>query len=156
MTKTVKSWWVSDDEKFIAFSSDYEKFWRYSGLYNIQIFDIASGESVFETSDKVQYFEFVSANEFHNLTAVYIQHNSIRVLENVANSGFNDHEITYGGGEYIFNGRPDWVYEEEGVGSDNTVYFSDSGKVLAFVQFDTHDEKRMEIQTYSELNHSRE
>lgn len=36
----------------------------------------------------------------------------------------------------VFNGVPDWVYEEEVFSSNSATWFSKDGKKIAFIQFD--------------------
>jgi dipeptidyl aminopeptidase len=52
--------------------------------------------------------------------------------------------VTNNGNETIFNGIPDWAYEEEVFGSDSAVWWSPDGKKLAYLSFD-----ESEVQVYS-------
>lgn len=43
--------------------------------------------------------------------------------------------VTHDGSENIFNGKPDWVYEEEVFASDITLWWSPQGDKIAFIKF---------------------
>jgi dipeptidyl aminopeptidase len=44
--------------------------------------------------------------------------------------------ITKTGSKTVFNGVPDWVYEEEVFSADKAFWFSPDSKYLAFLSFD--------------------
>lgn len=44
--------------------------------------------------------------------------------------------ITTDGSESVFNGVPDWVYEEEVFGADFALWFSPNGEEIAFLRSD--------------------
>lgn len=43
--------------------------------------------------------------------------------------------ITTSGESYIFNGVPDWLYEEEILLTDHTMWFSPDGQYLMYITF---------------------
>ncbi|KAL1491026.1 hypothetical protein ABEB36_011684 [Hypothenemus hampei] len=52
--------------------------------------------------------------------------------------------------EFVFNGIPDWVYEEEVFGSNKALWFSDDGTKLAFVRFNDTRVEAMVVPIYGE------
>lgn len=50
----------------------------------------------------------------------------------------------------IYNGAPDWVYEEEVFGSDSTLWFSADGSHLAMASFDDTDVKEFSYHIYGD------
>lgn len=50
----------------------------------------------------------------------------------------------------IYNGIPDWVYEEEVLGSDAASWFSPDGRNLAYVRFNDEDVKEAVYEMYGE------
>uniref|UniRef100_A0A182JFB8 Venom dipeptidyl peptidase 4 n=1 Tax=Anopheles atroparvus TaxID=41427 RepID=A0A182JFB8_ANOAO len=52
----------------------------------------------------------------------------------------------------IYNGIPDWVYEEEVFGTDATLWFSPDGQRLAMASFDDRDVKEFSYHVYGSPN----
>lgn len=50
----------------------------------------------------------------------------------------------------IYNGIPDWVYEEEVLGTDAATWFSPDGKKLAFIRFDDNKVQEAVYELYGE------
>jgi dipeptidyl-peptidase-4 len=50
----------------------------------------------------------------------------------------------------IYNGIPDWVYEEEVLGTDAASWFSPNGKNLAFIRFDDREVREAVYDLYGE------
>jgi len=50
----------------------------------------------------------------------------------------------------VFNGIPDWVYEEEVIGSDHAMWFSKDGKMMAYASFNDTEVDIMPIQLYGQ------
>ena len=44
--------------------------------------------------------------------------------------------LTQDGSETVFNGVPDWVYEEEVLSSDKAVWWSPDGAAVSWLRFD--------------------
>jgi dipeptidyl aminopeptidase B len=57
--------------------------------------------------------------------------------------------ITHDGSKSIFNGVPDWVYEEEVFSGDKTTWWSPDGKRIAFLRFDETDVREYEFPIYN-------
>lgn len=53
----------------------------------------------------------------------------------------------------IYNGIPDWVYEEEVLGTDAASWFSPDGKFLAFVRFDDTEVSESVYDLYGDLQY---
>jgi len=49
----------------------------------------------------------------------------------------------------VFNGVPDWVYEEEVVETDSTLWWSPDGNTVAFLRMDEADVKDYKLQYYN-------
>lgn len=54
----------------------------------------------------------------------------------------------------ILNGIPDWVYEEEVLGSNSALWFSPNGDQLAFIQFDESPIRVINFPVYGEAGDS--
>lgn len=57
-------------------------------------------------------------------------------------------QVTRDGGANIFNGIPDWVYEEEVYSGDSVMWWSEDGKHLAFLRTDETDVQVYPLQMY--------
>jgi dipeptidyl-peptidase 4 len=63
-------------------------------------------------------------------TIAYVRNNDLYIWRDG-----NSTQITYDGSADIFNGVPDWVYEEEIFAETNTLWFSPDGRYLTFLRF---------------------
>lgn len=57
--------------------------------------------------------------------------------------------VTTDGSETVFNGVPDWVYEEEVYGTDSVLWWSPDGKSLAYLRSDETVVKNYRLQYYN-------
>lgn len=58
-------------------------------------------------------------------------------------------QVTQDGSEVVFNGVPDWVYEEEVFETDSTMWWSPDGSTVAFLRMDEADVKNYKLQYYN-------
>ncbi|CAK9800503.1 Venom dipeptidyl peptidase 4 [Anthophora quadrimaculata] len=125
---------LSADRKYLLLAIDYQKLYRHTYLAHYRIVNL---ETLAETS--------LTANDSISLqlaswaprgnALVYVSQNNIyyRPEAEVA----IEYQITNTGVfGTIYNGVPDWVYEEEVFGSNKALWFSPSGSKLAFGYFD--------------------
>ncbi|XP_075036850.1 prolyl endopeptidase FAP [Mixophyes fleayi] len=121
----------SPDRKFAYLESNYKKQWRYSYTASYHIYDVENGAFVKtnELPPKIQYISWSPVG--HKL--VYVLDNNI-YLKN--EPGQPSIQLSSDGKENeIFNGIPDWVYEEEMLGSKYALWWSPNGNFIAYVQF---------------------
>jgi dipeptidyl aminopeptidase len=136
---------VSPDLRYILFGVDRDPVWRWSSRANYWIHDL-------EHSTTVPLIPITSppstaiakwSPKGHNIA--FVQNNDL-YISTLASSSSNGTviRITRTGNETIFNGVPDWVYEEEVFSSDSATWWSPDGKKLAFLSFD-----ESEVHVYS-------
>ncbi|CAL9698624.1 unnamed protein product [Knipowitschia caucasica] len=119
---------LSADRKYVAFMSNYVKLWRHSFTASYSLYDIAL-KKIVSKLDQVQFFSFSS--EGHKVA--YVLKNDV-YIKTSPESG--PERVTYNGKENeIFNGIPDWVYEEEMFSSSQGLWWSPGGKFVAFAHF---------------------
>ena len=135
--------------KRLLITTESEMVYRRSFIANYYIYDITTA-SVIDLSQnkKFQYAEF-SPDENKVL---YVYENNIYVYDIVNNK---HQQITNDGKRnFIINGLPDWVYEEE-FGVSKAFEWSPDNKKIAFLKFDESRVKEYEFpiygQTYPEL-----
>ncbi|KAM4626104.1 prolyl endopeptidase FAP-like [Discoglossus pictus] len=145
------SYSMSPDRKFMYLESDYKKQWRYSYNASYHIYDIENGQ--FVTRNKlppnIQYIAWSPVG--HKL--VYVMDNNVYLKNEPDESSI---ALTTSGKENtIFNGIPDWVYEEEMLGSKYATWWSPSGKFIAYVQFNDAEVPDIEYTFYGEEQYPR-
>lgn len=119
---------LSADRKYVAFLSNYTKLWRHSFYATYSLYNI--NENKFGDSfHRVQFFAW--SPEGHKLA--YVQNNDVYVRTSPESAS---ERVTHSGKENeIFNGIPDWVYEEEMFSSAQGLWWSPGGKFVAYAQF---------------------
>ncbi|GAB1286368.1 Prolyl endopeptidase FAP [Apodemus speciosus] len=126
---------LSPDRQFVYLESDYSKLWRYSYTATYYIYDLQNGEFVrgYELPRPIQYLCWSPVGS----KLAYVYQNNIYLKQSPGDPPF---QITYTGRENrIFNGIPDWVYEEEMLATKYALWWSPDGKFLAYVEFNDSD-----------------
>lgn len=125
--------WPSKDFKKVLVISEQHKNWRhsYTGLY--WIFDVATqtGEPLDPENPgaRIQLASWSPQSD----AVVFTRDNNmfIRKLDSQKVT-----QITKDGGSELFNGVPDWVYEEEVFQGNSATWWSEDGKYVAFLRTD--------------------
>ncbi|XP_076230244.1 venom dipeptidyl peptidase 4 isoform X2 [Nomia melanderi] len=125
---------LSADGKYLLLAIDYQKLYRHTYLAHYRIVNLETlAETSLTANDSISLQLATWAPRGNAL--VYVHQNNIyyRPEAEVA----VDYQITDTGVfGTIYNGVPDWVYEEEVFGSNKALWFSPSGTKLAFGYFD--------------------
>ncbi|KAH9890195.1 dipeptidyl peptidase IV N-terminal region-domain-containing protein [Xylariomycetidae sp. FL2044] len=120
---------IRADLSKVLFATNYTKQYRHSYFADYSILDVESGEIVPLVDDQVgdiQYAEFAPAGD----AIAFVRGNNLFLSKNGTIS-----QITDDGSPDMFNGVPDWVYEEEIFGGRSAIWFSPDGEVLAYLSF---------------------
>lgn len=123
--------WPSKDLKKVLVMSNEQKNWRHSftGLY--WIFDVASQQveplDPAKPSDRIQLASWSPQSD----AIVFTRKNNMFLRKLSSNSV---EQITNDGGNELFYGIPDWVYEEEVFGGNCVTWWSEDGKFVAFLR----------------------
>lgn len=137
---------LSADKKYLLLALNYQKLYRHTYLAHYRIVNL---ETLTET--------ILAANEStplqlatwapRNNALIYVYQNNIYYRPEAEVP--NDYQITNTGVfGTIYNGVPDWVYEEEVFSSNKALWFSPSGNKLAFGYFDDSNTPIMTIPFY--------
>ncbi|XP_054009789.1 venom dipeptidyl peptidase 4-like isoform X2 [Hylaeus anthracinus] len=121
---------VSADRKYLLMATDYQKLYRHTYLAHYKIVNLqTSVETSLTTNDSISLQLATWAP--HGNALVYVYQNNIYYRPEAEKAV--DYQITDTGVfGTIYNGVPDWVYEEEVFGSNKALWFSPSGTKLAF------------------------
>ncbi|XP_050596155.1 venom dipeptidyl peptidase 4 isoform X3 [Bombus affinis] len=125
---------LSADRKYLLLALDYQKLYRHTYLAHYRIVNLQTlSESSLTANDSISLQLATWAPQGNALVYVYQNNIYYRPEAEVA----VDYQITDTGVfGIIYNGVPDWVYEEEVFGSNKALWFSPSGSKLAFGYFD--------------------
>ena len=130
---TVGKVWPSPDLKKVLVASDVQKNWRHSFTARYWIFDVAtqSGQALDldKPGERLQLASWSPTSD----AIVFTRSNNmfIRKLDNKKVA-----QITLDGGTELFNGVPDWVYEEEVFAENSATWWSGDGKYVAYLRTD--------------------
>ena len=140
---------VSPDQKYILFGYDRRKLWRsvsYNATY--QLYDVESQQYIESAWSKtpvsacdsnnsdnpeIQYISW--APKGHSL--VMVCHYNIWYTSDPTTSMVQVQDNLDGLENQIYNGIPEWAYEEEMLGSNNAIYWSPEGTKFLWVKFVT-------------------
>ncbi|XP_028602922.2 dipeptidyl peptidase 4 isoform X1 [Podarcis muralis] len=137
---------LSPDRKFALLRYSYEKVWRHSYNASYYIYDVSAGTlvQVNPIPEEIQYVSWAPVG--HKLA--YVWHNNIYVKTAPDALAV---QITKNGEENkIFNGIPDWVYEEEMFGTHSALWWSPNGSFLAYAEINDTGVPVIEYSFYSE------
>jgi dipeptidyl-peptidase-4 len=124
-----RQFWFNADAAQILWAVNYRKQYRYSYFANYLVQNVATGEIAPLVADQdfdVQYAVW-SPSATDN-TIAYVRGNNIFIWTNGTTT-----QVTNNGGPDLFNGVPDWVYEEEIVGQNYVMWFNDEGDKLVYL-----------------------
>ncbi|KAK6485114.1 dipeptidyl peptidase 4-like [Huso huso] len=138
-------YFVSVDRKFVCLESNYSKLWRHSYTASYSIYDL--DKKVFVEANLPQEIQYIEWSPIGHKLA-YVWKNNV-YLKSVPSA--QPVKVTTDGEENtIFNGIPDWVYEEEMFSSNNAMWWSPTGTFLAYAQFNDTEVHTIEYSFYGE------
>ncbi|KAI9274596.1 dipeptidyl peptidase IV N-terminal region-domain-containing protein [Phascolomyces articulosus] len=154
---SVSSFEISADFEYIMLWTNVTQQWRHSTRSNIYVYKVAdksvaplSEESTVESEHPIISYATWSPTGHQVL---FVMENDLYV------SDLEDtRRITFDGSETVFNGVPDWVYEEEIFSKDFTVWWSPDSTHIAYLRFNETavPEYRMPLYTASNSSYPEE
>lgn len=145
-------WWrLSPDGKFVLFRSDTRKQWRHSshGVYWIHRLQDHKTRSLHPATfkSKVPTVSYASwAPVGHQIA--FVSDNDLWVTSADFNN-VDPTQVTFDGSDVVFNGVPDWVYEEEVFASDSALWWSPKGDTIAFLRSNESEVPEFKLQYYN-------
>jgi len=135
-----------DSAKFLV-ACDYEKHWRHSTFAKYFIYDKESDQEdsfVPVYDDKALSFVEWSPSGDH---VVFVFENNVYLKQL---STLEVKQVTFDGDESIYNGKPDWIYEEEVLSSDRAIWWNDDGSYFTFLRLDDSNVPTFNLQHFFE------
>lgn len=120
---------LSADRKYVAFMSNHSKLWRHSFTASYSLYDLQTGKFLSSgMPDEVLYFSWAPVGN----KLAYVWRNNVYVKTSPQAA---PEQVTFNGADnLIYNGIPDWVYEEEMFSSNQGLWWSPGGKYVAYVE----------------------
>lgn len=123
--------WPSPDFRKVLVMSEKEHNWRHSYYGHYWIFDVESqtGQALdpMDPEGRIQLAQWSPNSDsivFTRENNMFLRRLDIRTVTRITNDG----------GEDLFYGVPDWVYEEEVFGGNSATWWSKDGKYIAFLR----------------------
>ncbi|OXB77060.1 UNVERIFIED_CONTAM: hypothetical protein H355_007707, partial [Colinus virginianus] len=137
---------LSPDQRFALLQYKYEKLWRHSYTASYHIYDFNTS-SILDNALLPNDTQYISWSPVGHKLA-YVWNNNIYIKASPIAAPV---QITDSGEENkIFNGIPDWVYEEEMFGSHSALWWSPNGNFVAYAAFNDTEVPVIEYSFYSE------
>ncbi|KAM9925612.1 hypothetical protein OXX59_003759 [Metschnikowia pulcherrima] len=139
---------ASPDLKKAILKTDTTKGWRHSSTALYWVLDVASGDiaPLYNANDKLSVTSWAPTSD----AIAFVYKNDVYVKDLAAGTVAR---VTKDGSENVFNGKPDWVYEEEVFSSDIALWWSPRGDKLAFLRFDDTHVPEFQIPYYVQAGH---
>lgn len=120
---------ASPDLKRLLIRTNSVQNWRHSTFGSYFVYDKSS--SSFEEIGNEVALAIWSPN---SNDIAYVQDNNIYIYSAISKKTIR--AVTNDGSSFLFNGKPDWVYEEEVFEDDKAAWWSPTGDYLAFLKID--------------------
>jgi dipeptidyl aminopeptidase len=146
-----QTWRLSPDGKYVLFRADSKQQWRHSSRANYWVYRLSDS-----TSFPITTLEYPPRTAFASWSPVghalaFVHSNDLYVIPESAMGDSNPKavRVTTDGSETVFNGVPDWVYEEEVYSTDSVLWWSPDGRTLAYLRSDETEVKDYRLQFYN-------
>jgi len=130
----------SPDASLLLFATEVQNIWRHSFTARYLIFDPVknSTQEVLGKGavNRLQYCDWVERDNSNKNALVLVYENNLYWREDVLDDPEDDLALSADGlVDSVFNGIPDWVYEEEVLGTNYAHYINELGSRIAFAKF---------------------
>ncbi|XP_022174012.1 venom dipeptidyl peptidase 4 isoform X2 [Myzus persicae] len=140
---------LSADKQYLLLAYRYKKVYRHSFTAFYDIINVKTGEQFTltdENSGNPWDLQLVKWSPIGHSLAI-VDHNNIYYIQDV-NNLTSTVQLTFTGGSELYNGIPDWVYEEEIFSSNSATWFSKLGTRVAYASFNDSSVPIMQIPVY--------
>ncbi|NWQ98509.1 DPP4 peptidase, partial [Burhinus bistriatus] len=137
---------LSPDQKFALLQYSYTKLWRHSYTASYHIYDFNSS-SILDDGLLPKDIQYISWSPVGHKLA-YVWNNNVYIKDSPTAQFV---QLTENGEKNkIFNGIPDWVYEEEMFGTHSALWWSPNGNFVAYAAFNDTEVPVIEYSFYSD------
>ncbi|XP_045459400.1 venom dipeptidyl peptidase 4-like [Melitaea cinxia] len=137
---------LSSDQRYVVLSFNEDSIYRHSFEARYAAIDIITNEVTNIVPPGVQPENAIIQNFVWGPTGTslaFVYMNNIYYQQNLTSAPLQ--VSTTGQRGVIYNGVPDWVYEEEVFGSNNALWFSSNGTKMAYATFNDTNVRVMKI-----------
>nr|XP_040232159.2 prolyl endopeptidase FAP isoform X1 [Anopheles coluzzii] len=136
---------LSPDGKYLLVARGYSKIFRHSYLAIYDIVDMATKQvTPINVGGQRRALNLVEWSPVGH-SFVFVYQNNLYYRETPTSPEI---QITTDGSPSVYNGIPDWVYEEEVFSTNIATWFSPDGKRIAFIRFNDTETPLMKIPIY--------
>ncbi|WLF76527.1 hypothetical protein PVL30_000229 [Lodderomyces elongisporus] len=147
---TISDYVASPDLQKVILKTNSSSSWRHSSLALYWVLDVKKKEINPLHSNIQDKLSTVSWSPDSTHVA-YIYNNNIFLKDTELDKTI---QVTKDGSTEVFNGKPDWVYEEEVFGTDIVLWWSADGSKFAFLKSNNTDVPEFTIPFYAQKNHT--
>jgi hypothetical protein len=148
----VNSYLISADTEYLMIWTNRTKQFRHSYFSNVYIFDLVERtltplNDASNVDDQPQISYAVWSPKGHSVA--YVMNNDLYVTDLTKHT-----RVTVDGAATIFNGVPDWVYEEEVFGTNFATWWSPDASHIAYLRFNETEVPEYKLPLYAKSNDS--
>ncbi|KAL3856093.1 hypothetical protein ACJMK2_015288 [Sinanodonta woodiana] len=139
---------ISADKQYVLLAYDVHQIYRHSTIARYKIYNVNTRMHEDLKGPEGFQFQYVGwGPKGHSL--IFIQLNNLFYQKDILDSPV---QLTRDGvPEEIYNGIPDWVYEEEVLSSDNAVWWSPDGTSILYAMFNDTSVMKFEYIIYGDF-----
>ena len=149
-----REWAISADMEYVLFKTDYVRQWRHSSFGNYWIHRLSDSVTfpIVPPTSPPTITRCTWSSVSHSMA--YVSENDLYVIpaSELADSRPRGIRVTDDGSAVVFNGVPDWVYEEEVFVGDSAVWWSPDGSTIAYLRSDETAVRNYRLQYYNPSN----
>lgn len=146
-----QSWQLSADMQYVLFRTDTVKQWRHSSFGNYLVYRLKDKSLFHLTTPDARPSTSIAVWSPVGHSLAFVQKNDLYVVtaSELASGKPKPIRVTTDGSPTVFNGVPDWVYEEEVFSADKALWWSPDGQKVAFLRSDETDVKVYALQYFN-------
>lgn len=143
------SYTVSPGERYVLIPYDRRAIYRHSSIAKYKLYDLHTKElSDLQYENKTE-FQYISWSPTVD-GLVFVLENNVFYRDNLL--GTDAVQVTTSGEpDVIFNGVPDWVYEEEILGQNYAIWWSPDGQYFLFATFNDSQIGLFDLTYYGDM-----
>ncbi|KAL1407636.1 Dipeptidyl peptidase 4 [Vanrija albida] len=144
-------WQLSADAKYVLFRANTKKQWRHSFHANYYVHRLSSKKTfALWAPAEVPAVSYVKWSPTGHAIAL-VHENDLYVVPDaeLVQTTPTPIRVTNDGSAVVFNGVPDWVYEEEVFQTDFALWWSPNSEMIAFLRSNETEVKEFKLQYYN-------